>query len=344
MAARWSPSPPISARARSSSRRAQKALLLGIKPENIFIEDLREEFVRDYVFPMFRANALYEGQYLLGTSIARPLIAKKQIEIAEKVGADAVAHGATGKGNDQVRFELTYYALKPDVKVIAPWREWDLHVAHQADRIRREAPDPDRQGQTRRGAVFGRRQSAARLVGRQSAGGPGAGSARLRLFAHHRSGKGAGQGDLHHRRFRARRCGGHRRQDDVAGDAAHAAERARPRQRHRPARSGREPLRRHEIARHVRDAGRHHPACRPSRHRIDHARPRRRPSQGRADAEIRRARLLRLLVRARARDAAGGDRQEPGIRRPAASSSSFTRATPSWSAARANIRSTTRSW
>jgi argininosuccinate synthase len=103
-----------------------KAILLGIKPENIFIEDLREEFVRDYVFPMFRANALYEGQYLLGTSIARPLIAKKQIEIAEKVGADAVAHGATGKGNDQVRFELAYYALKPDVKVIAPWREWDL--------------------------------------------------------------------------------------------------------------------------------------------------------------------------------------------------------------------------
>ncbi len=104
----------------------QKALLLGIKPENIFIEDLREEFVRDYVFPMFRANTVYEGQYLLGTSVARPLIAKKQIEIAEKVGADAVSHGATGKGNDQVRFELTYYALKPDVKVIAPWREWDL--------------------------------------------------------------------------------------------------------------------------------------------------------------------------------------------------------------------------
>jgi argininosuccinate synthase len=103
-----------------------KALTLGIRPENIFIEDLREEFVRDYVFPMFRANALYEGQYLLGTSIARPLIAKKQIEIAEKVGADAVAHGATGKGNDQVRFELSYYALKPDVKVIAPWREWEF--------------------------------------------------------------------------------------------------------------------------------------------------------------------------------------------------------------------------
>ena len=109
----------------------QKALLLGIKPENIFVEDLREEFVRDYVFPMFRANAVYEGQYLLGTSIARPLIAKKQIEIAEKVGADAVAHGATGKGNDQVRFELGYHALKPDITIIAPWREWDLRSREQ---------------------------------------------------------------------------------------------------------------------------------------------------------------------------------------------------------------------
>ncbi|GJD54138.1 argininosuccinate synthase [Methylobacterium dankookense] len=109
----------------------KKAQLLGIKDENIFIEDLREEFVRDYVFPMFRANAVYEGVYLLGTSIARPLIAKKQIEIAEKVGADAVCHGATGKGNDQVRFELGYYALKPDVTVIAPWREWDLRSREQ---------------------------------------------------------------------------------------------------------------------------------------------------------------------------------------------------------------------
>ncbi|MBT3655573.1 MAG: argininosuccinate synthase [Alphaproteobacteria bacterium] len=101
-----------------------KAEMMGIK--NIFIEDLREEFVSDYVFPMFRANALYEGQYLLGTSIARPLIAKRQIEIARELGADAVSHGATGKGNDQVRFELGYYALQPDIKVIAPWREWDL--------------------------------------------------------------------------------------------------------------------------------------------------------------------------------------------------------------------------
>ncbi|MEA4838252.1 MAG: argininosuccinate synthase [Rhodospirillaceae bacterium] len=105
----------------------KKAEMMGIRPENIFIDDLREEFVRDFVFPMFRANALYEGVYLLGTSIARPLIAKRQIEIAKLTGADAVAHGATGKGNDQVRFELGYYALKPDIKVIAPWRIWSLN-------------------------------------------------------------------------------------------------------------------------------------------------------------------------------------------------------------------------
>lgn len=104
----------------------QKALKFGIKPENIFIDDLREEFVRDFVYPMFRANTIYEGEYLLGTSIARPLISKRQIEIAAATKADAVSHGATGKGNDQVRFELGYYALNPDIKVIAPWREWDL--------------------------------------------------------------------------------------------------------------------------------------------------------------------------------------------------------------------------
>ena len=105
----------------------EKALKFGIKPENIFILDLKEEFVKDFVFPMFRANAIYEGEYLLGTSIARPLIAKKQIEIAKQTGADAVSHGATGKGNDQVRFELGYLALNPDIAVIAPWREWDLN-------------------------------------------------------------------------------------------------------------------------------------------------------------------------------------------------------------------------
>jgi argininosuccinate synthase len=109
----------------------RKAEMLGIKRNHIFVEDLREEFIRDYVFPMFRANALYEGVYLLGTSIARPLIAKKQIEIARTTGADAVAHGATGKGNDQVRFELTYYALDPTIKIIAPWREWAFKSREQ---------------------------------------------------------------------------------------------------------------------------------------------------------------------------------------------------------------------
>ncbi len=109
----------------------KKALMLGIKEENIFIKDLREEFVRDYVFPMFRANAVYEGVYLLGTSIARPLIAKAQIDIARATGADAVCHGATGKGNDQVRFELGYYALEPSIRIIAPWREWDFKSREQ---------------------------------------------------------------------------------------------------------------------------------------------------------------------------------------------------------------------
>jgi argininosuccinate synthase len=109
----------------------KKAEMLGIKKDNIFIEDLREEFIRDYVFPMFRANAVYEGVYLLGTSIARPLIAKKQIEIARQTGADAVCHGATGKGNDQVRFELTYYALEPSIRIIAPWREWAFKSREQ---------------------------------------------------------------------------------------------------------------------------------------------------------------------------------------------------------------------
>jgi argininosuccinate synthase len=110
----------------------EKALMLGIKPENIFVVDLREEFVRDYVFPMFRANTVYEGQYLLGTSIARPLIAKTQIDIAHKTGADAVSHGSTGKGNDQVRYEVTYYALEPDIRVIAPWREEGFFKSREA--------------------------------------------------------------------------------------------------------------------------------------------------------------------------------------------------------------------
>ena len=129
----------------------RKAELLGIRPENIFIEDLREEFVRDFVFPMFRSNTLYEGEYLLGTSIARPLIAKRQIEIARAVGADAVCHGATGKGNDQVRFELAYYALEPDIRVVARWREWDFASREQLIRFAEENQIPisrDKRGES----------------------------------------------------------------------------------------------------------------------------------------------------------------------------------------------------
>jgi hypothetical protein len=282
-AARSSPSPPTSARARNWSRRARRPDARH-QEENIFIEDLREEFVRDYVFPMFRANALYEGQYLLGTSIARPLIAKKQIEIARKTGADAVCHGATGKGNDQVRFELGYYALEPDIK---------RHRARGASGTSRaattcstspKAPDPDRQGQARRGPVLGRRQPAALLVRGQGAGRPGGRGPRVRLPAHHRARGRARQADRHHHRLRE----GRRRSRSTArpcpGRPAAEAERPRPRQRHRPARSGREPLRRHEVARRLRDPRRHHPARRAPRHRVDHARPRRHAPEGRADA------------------------------------------------------------
>ena len=168
----------------------QKAEMFGVK--EIFVDDLRETFVRDFVFPMFRANALYEGQYLLGTSIARPLIAQRQIEIAEQVGADAVAHGATGKGNDQVRFELSYYALKPDIKIIAPWREWDLTSRTRLLEFAESEPDPDRQGQARRGAVQRRCQPAALVVRGEDPGRPRGGGRRDRLSAHHPSGGRAG--------------------------------------------------------------------------------------------------------------------------------------------------------
>src|ERR1700755_2725704 len=139
----------------------KKAQDAGVKPEHIFIDDLKEEFVKDYVFPMMRANALYEGLYLLGTSIARPLIAKRQIEIARQVGADAVSHGATGKGNDQVRFELGYYALAPDIRAVA---RMESAQPHPPDRICRTAPDSGAQGQARRVAFLDRRQPSPHLV------------------------------------------------------------------------------------------------------------------------------------------------------------------------------------
>ena len=142
----------------------EKARAMGIPDKHIFIEDLREEFVRDFVFPMMRANARYEGDYLLGTSIARPLISKRLVEIAHETGADAIAHGATGKGNDQVRFELSAYALDPDIKVIAPWRDWDLtsRTALIAWAEAHQIAVP--QGQARREPLLHRCESAAHLV------------------------------------------------------------------------------------------------------------------------------------------------------------------------------------
>jgi argininosuccinate synthase len=148
----------------------KKAELLGIK--EIFIEDLREEFIRDFVFPMFRANAVYEGVYLLGTSIARPLIAKRLIEIAEQTGADAISHGATGKGNDQVRFELTAYALNPDIKIIAPWREWAFKSRTDLIEYCRGPPDPGGQRQDWRSPPSRLTPTCCTLLGRQGAGGP----------------------------------------------------------------------------------------------------------------------------------------------------------------------------
>jgi argininosuccinate synthase len=268
---------------------------------------VREEFVRDYVFPMFRANALYEGQYLLGTSIARPLIAKHLIDIARKVGADAIAHGATGKGNDQVRFELS--AIRARAR----------HQDHRA--LARMGASP----RAPRCSTFAEQHQIPIAKDKR-------GEAPFSVDANllHVSSEGKVLEDpaqetpayVYSRTVDPEDCAGQADRVEIAfengdpvavdgkalspGDPAHRAQRARPRQRHRPPRSGREPLRRHEVARHVRDARRHDPARRAPRHRIDHARPRRGASQGRADAEIRRAHLQRLLVRARARDAAGG--------------------------------------
>ena len=234
-----------------------KAERLGVK--EIFVEDLRETFVRDFVFPMFRANALYEGVYLLGTAIARPLIAQRQIEIAHQVGAKAVAHGATGKGNDQVRFELAYYALDPEIHVIAPWREWDLdsrarlieyaekhqipiakdsrgeapystdanllHISYEGKALEDPWVKPDPAMFTRTVAPEAAPDRPTQVEIGFEAGGRGGG------------------------RWRAVDAGG----------AVDPAQRARRRQRHRPGGSGGEPFRRHEVAWGLRDPGRQHP-------------------------------------------------------------------------------------
>jgi argininosuccinate synthase len=284
-----------------------KALTLGIKPQNIFIEDLREEFVRDYVFPMFRANAVYEGQYLLGTSIARPLIAKKQIEIAEKVGADAVAHGATGKGNDQVRFELAYYALKPDVKVIAPWREWDFKSREALIAFAEQNQIPiakDKRGE----APF---STDANLLHTSSEGkvleDP---SGEVPDYVHSRTDspeKAPDTPEYISIEFE--------RGDPIAVDGKKLSPAALLTALNALGKKhgvGRLDLVENRFV-GMKSRGMYEtPGA--SRYRIDHARPRCCASQRRADAEICRTDLLRLLVRAGARDAAGRDRQESGIR------------------------------
>ena len=266
-----------------------KAEMLGAA--QIFVEDLQEEFIRDYVFPMFRANTVYEGSYLLGTSIARPLIAKRLIEIAHETGADAVAHGATGKGNDQVRFELSAYALDPHIKVIAPWREWDLdsreklidyaerrqipiargkrgeppystdanllHISYEGQALEDPWIEPDEE-------MFTRTVSPALAPDRPTYVEIG---------------------------FEARRCGEPGRRGAVAGEPPAPAQRPRRRQWHRPARSGREPVRRDEEPRRLRDPGRHRPPGSAPGDREHHPRPGCCAPQGRADAALCRADL-----------------------------------------------------
>ena len=215
-----------------------KAELMGIKKEHIYIEDLREEFVRDYVFPMMRANAVYEGVYLLGTSIARPLISKRQIEIARELGADAVCHGATGKGNDQVRFELGYYALEPGIKVISPWREWAFKSREDLIAFAEQHQIPvakDKRGE----APFSVDANLLHILfGRQGSGRPPTKSRRPTSTCAPWHRKTPRQGDYHHARLQERRCGLAQRQGHEPGEPSGSAQRSGPRQRHRPCRSG----------------------------------------------------------------------------------------------------------
>ena len=308
----------------------------------IYVEDLRETFVADYVFPMFRANALYEGCYLLGTSIARPLIAKRLVEIAHEVGADAIAHGATGKGNDQVRFELSAYALDPAIKVIAPWREWDLgsraklieyaerhqipiprgksgeppystdanllHISYEGRALEDPWHEPDAAMFTRTVAPEAAPEEPTYVEIEFERGDPVAldGEPRCRpraLLARLNEIAGAnGVGRLDLVENRFVGMKSRGVYETPGGTVLHAAHRG---------------------------------------DRIDHPRPRRGPSQGRADAALRRADLQRLLVRARAPDAAGADRPEPGERhrhRPAQALQGRRRR---WSGARRRRASTT---
>ncbi len=255
-----------------------KAEMLGVK--EIFVDDLRETFVRDFVFPMFRANALYEGQYLLGTSIARPLIAQRQIEIAEEVGADAVAHGATGKGNDQVRFELSYYALKPDIKIIAPWREWDLTSRTRLMEFAEANQIPiarDKRGE----APF---SVDANLLHSSSEGkileDPAVEADEIVYQRTIRPEDAPDKATVISVDFEHGDADGDRRGEALARRAADPAERAGQGQRHRPAGHGGEPFRRHEEPRRLRNPRRHDPAGGASGDRDHHAGPRGGASEG----------------------------------------------------------------
>ncbi len=249
----------------------EKARAMGIPDKHIFIEDLREEFVRDFVFPMMRANARYEGDYLLGTSIARPLISKRLVEIARETGADAIAHGATGKGNDQVRFELSAYALAPDIKVIAPWREWDLTsrtaLIAWAEQHQIQVPK-DKRGESpfSTDANLLHTSSEGKVLEDPWEETPD--------YVYSRTDHPEDAPDTPEYITIDFQKG-----DGTAlnGESMSPAE---------PAGSRREPLRRHEIARHVRNARRRDLRPCPSRDRTDHPRSRRSPPQGRADAAL----------------------------------------------------------
>ncbi len=286
----------------------RKARKFGVR--QIFIEDLREEFVRDFVFPMFRANAVYEGEYLLGTSIARPLIAKHLVEIARKTGADAISHGATGKGNDQVRFELGAYALMPDVKVIAPWREWDLLSRDKLLAYADEHGIPvDFKKRKGGGAPY---SMDANLLHISYEGGiledpgfePEESMWRLTVSPEKAPNRSE-YVELTYRRGDIVAVNGN---ENDAGAGAHQAQPDRRKTRHRPARHRRKPLCRHEIARLLRDPGRHHHAAGPPCNRVDYAGPRSARVEGRPDASLCAHDLQRLLVQPGARTAAIADR------------------------------------
>ena len=246
----------------------EKALMLGIKPENIFIEDLREEFVRDYVFPMFRANALVRGPVParhVDRAAADRQEADRDRRARRRRRRGAWRHGKRQRPGAVRARLLRAQSVDQDRRALA---RMELQGPQRPDRLCPAAPDPDRQGQGGRGAVLGRRQPAALVLRRKSAGGPLRRGAVDRLSAHHLADGGARPRDRNSHRLQARRRRLDRWQADVARHAADEAQRTRQRQRHRPHRPGREPLRRHEVARRLRDAGRHHPDCRPSRHRV----------------------------------------------------------------------------